>query len=133
MSPTTPTTVNHGAPSPAPSLNHVPTGSRPGHSRRAIASLMIATREEPTPSPAEKKRPLSNGNSEGAEKSRADLVSAQAHALGNRSRVALDRDGRLRASADEDIADNFGVLHPGNRLNLFQRAIEKVGPLLVGP
>ena len=62
MSATTPTTVYQGrSDSRAPSLNLLPTESRPGHRRRAIASLMIATDGASGPSPIEKKRPLSNG------------------------------------------------------------------------
>src|SRR5207249_8391629 len=60
--PTTPTTVYHGpSESRGPNLNLLPTGSRPGHERRAIAPLMIATREASGPSAIEKKRPRSNG------------------------------------------------------------------------
>src|SRR5687767_336533 len=44
ISPTTPTTTNHGpSESRGPNLNLLPTGSCPGHERRAIASLIIAT------------------------------------------------------------------------------------------
>ena len=84
MSPTTPTTVNHGlSESCGPSLNLLPTGSRPGHKRRAIASLMIATGGASGPSSTEKKRPWSNGVPSGLEESLAELVAAEPQALGD--------------------------------------------------
>ena len=130
MSATTPTTVNHGrSESRGPNLNLLPTGSRPGHERRAIASLMIATRGASGPSPIEKKRPRSNGVPSGLEEIRADLVSSEPQALGNRSVVAFGREDLFPGVADEQIADDAGALHTGNRLNLFEHAVVKIGPL----
>ena len=93
MSPTTPTTVNHGlSESRGPNLNLLPTGSCPGHERRAIASLMIATRGASGPSPIEKKRPRSNGVPMALKKSALTSSLREPQALGNRSVVPFDGD-----------------------------------------
>ena len=62
-------------------------------------------------------------------KSCADLVSCELQALGNRSVVPFDGDDLFPVVTNEQIADDAGALHAGNRLNLFEHAVVKVGPL----
>src|ERR1051325_8428451 len=130
MSPTTPTTVYQGrSDACGPNLNLLPTGSCPGHERRAIASLMIATGGASGPSPIEKNRPRCSGVSHGFEEIRADLVSNELQALGCDSVVPFDRNDLFPAVSNKQIADDAGVLHTRKRLDRFQHAVVKVGPL----
>ncbi len=133
MLPTTPTTVYHGpSKSSGPNFNLLPTGSCPGHERRASASLTIATRGASGRSPIEKKRPPSNGVLRVLKEIRADLVSCKQQALGHRSGVALDRQGLFPRVTSEQIVDDAGALDTRHRLNLFEQAVVQVVPLRGG-
>jgi hypothetical protein len=91
-----------------------------------MASLMIATGGAAGPSPIEKKRP------DGFEKIRAHLVRVEPQALGHRSLVPFDRDRLFPAVANEQVADETGVLHARNRLNRLEHALVKVHSLRGG-
>ena len=124
MSPMTPTTVNQGLSEPrGPSLNRLPTGSCPGHKRRAIASLMMATF-----GPSRRRRSKNRGHGSTAcrqcEKTGADFVAPQSHALGAASRAPFDAYRLFRTSADEELAGNRGALDTPDRFRLFEHAIE---------
>jgi hypothetical protein len=76
--------------------------------RRSIPP--IPDREEAA---SEQRRP------DGFKEIRADLVSCELQALGNDSVVSFDCDNLFLAVRNEQIADDAGVLHTRNRLNLF--------------
>ena len=104
-------------------------GSCPGHERRAIASLMIATRGVSGRSPIEKKRPRSNGVPRVLKKS------ALTSSLVNRRRSETVPSSRSTVRSlfpgvlAEQIVDDAGALHTRDRLNLFEHAVVQVGPL----
>src|SRR5439155_17756158 len=66
---------------------------------------------------------------EGFEETRADLVPSEPEVLGNCSVVPFDREDLFPVVTDEQIADDAGALHTGNRLHLLEDAVVQVGPL----
>ena len=81
------------------------------------------------PIPDRKEAASEQRRPEGLEEFRADLVSSEPQALGHRSVVPFGSDDLFPVATDEQIADDAGALHTGNRLNLFEHAVVKVGPL----
>ena len=90
---------------------------------------MIATRRSLGPIPNRKDAAAEQRRSEGPEEIRADLVSCEQQALGNRSGVPFDSQGLFPGVAGEQIVDDAGALDTRNRLNLFEHAVVQVGPL----
>jgi hypothetical protein len=73
------------------------------------------------PVPDGKEAAAEQGRAKGFEEIRADLVSPELHALGNRSVVPLGREDLFSIVTDEKIADDAGALNTRNRLNLSTR------------
>jgi hypothetical protein len=86
--------------------------------RRSIA--LVPDRKEAA---SEQRRP------DGLEEILARLVRSQTQALGNRCVIPFDSEDLFPGIRDEQIADDAGVLHTRNRLNLFEDAGVQVGPL----
>ena len=130
MSATTPTTVNHGRSESRRTIFESSTNriaQRPRAASHRIADDRNARSIGPIPD--RKEAASEQRRSEGSEETCADLVSCQPQALGDRSVVAFDSEDEFPGVANEQIADDTGALHTGNRLNLFQDTLVKVDPL----
>ena len=130
MSPTTPTTVYHGPVGiPRAQLESPAHWIAPGP--RAASHRIVDDRDPRSigPIPDRKEAASEQRRSEGFEEIRADLVSSEPQALGNRSVVPFGSEDLFPGVANEQIADDAGALHTRNRLNLFEDAVVKVGPL----
>ena len=81
------------------------------------------------PIPDRKETTSEQRRTDGFEEIGAHLVCSEPQALRNRSVVPFNSEDLFPGVRNEQIADDAGVLDTRNRLNLFEHAVVKVGPL----